>query len=129
MAARARTDPKPWQDPTRWEGVTCPHCDAPPGSLCNEPGVVRGCHARRRELAHTNAMEAGAFGRTGQVTCPRCGAGPGDDCTSPKGAARRAGPRPLFHDERLEEARTTRRTLTRPPGQGGRRLVEELIRG
>ena len=118
---------KPWQDPTRWEGVTCPHCAAPPGSLCRGRGVVRGCHARRRDRARANAMEAGAFGRTGQVTCPSCGAFPGQDCRSPSGRSRLAGDQPLFHDARIEEARGTQRRLTRPPGEGGRRLVEDVV--
>ncbi len=118
---------KPWwkkNDPSPLE-LECPHCRVPAGVLCKGPGVVRGLHARRKEWARSIRMEAGAFGRGGQVTCPRCKASPGGDCTSPSGSPRRAGPTPLFHDERLEEAHTTKRRLTRPPGHGGYRLVTE----
>jgi hypothetical protein len=109
---------------TRAEGVLCPHCSARPGVACRGPGVVGGLHARRRDLARRNAIEAGQFGRAGQVECPACHAAPGEDCVSPSKRPRRAGLQPLFHDERFEGARTTTRQLTRPAGQGGYRLVD-----
>ena len=95
---------KPWQDPTRWEGVTCPHCAAPPGSECKGPGVVAGAHRRRKDVARGNAIAAGAHGPAGRVVCPVCGVAPGMDCVSTGGKARRRGDHPLFHRERAEEA-------------------------
>jgi hypothetical protein len=106
--------------------IQCPHCGVESSRLCSGPGVVRGIHAGRREAARSVRMEAGGYGRVGQVACPKCGAAPGCDCRAPAGSARRAGERPLFHDERFEEARTTTRRLTRPAGSGGYRLVEVL---
>lgn len=103
--------------------IECPHCRSAAGEECSGPGVVRGIHARRRELARSRAIERGCFGRVGQVTCPACAAKPGEDCRSPSGRERRAGLQPLFHSERHAEARTTTRRLTRPPGMGGFRLV------
>jgi len=123
----ARSAAAPKLDPTSPLGVRCPHCEVFAGVLCRGPGVVAGTHARRKDLARRNAMEAGAFGRTGQIECPSCHAFPGQDCRSPSGRDRRAGLQPLFHNERIAEARTTTRKLTRPAGEGGRRLVEELV--
>lgn len=106
--------------------IECPHCRAGAGKRCTGPGVLRGIHAARRELARSTAMEKGAFGRVGQVACPACKAAPGEDCRSPSGRERRAGFLPLFHDDRFVEARTTTRRLTRRAGEGGYRLVEQI---
>lgn len=88
-----------------WEGVTCPHCRAAPGSECKGPGIVGGAHRRRKDVARANAMAAGALGPAGRVVCPACGVAPGMDCLTPTGKPRRANyDHPNFHQERIEEA-------------------------
>ena len=39
--SRKYTARKPWKNPMRWEGVTCPKCGAPPGSICSGADVER----------------------------------------------------------------------------------------
>ena len=60
------TASRPWQDPSRPEGQTCPLCKAPPGSLCrraNGQDVMGGWHERRIRAAEGQGKRAKAEDR------------------------------------------------------------------
>jgi hypothetical protein len=79
--------------------VTCPTCDAEPGSKC---GVKRGWHAARVRLFEELSAER-PLPKCEDFTCSRCGAKPGRPCTKPNGG------RTVHHKSRITQAFNARK--------------------